>query len=99
MRIQLIHGVLGEDYKPWGAGDVRDASEGFARWLIARKKAKPAPEVGRRAEPPAVVADAAQAEADDSRSDYAVRSPAAAEQAVAAPRKSTGRAGRHRGGK
>jgi hypothetical protein len=62
MRIQLIHGVLGEDYKPWGAGDVRDASEGFARWLIARKKAKPAPEVVRRADPPAAVLDAAPGE-------------------------------------
>jgi hypothetical protein len=71
-------GVLGEDGALWLEGEVHEATPDFGRWLIARGRARIAPEVARRAEPPA---------------------PVAAEQEGAAPKRSTGRAGRRRGGK
>jgi hypothetical protein len=55
MRIQVMRGVIGTDGAAWLPGEIREASIGFARELIARGSAIPAPDVSTRAPEPAAV--------------------------------------------
>lgn len=47
MRVQMIYGVLGTDGETWDPDTIHEAGDAFGRWLIARKKARPAPALSR----------------------------------------------------
>ncbi len=42
-HVLMLRGTVGEDGTDWQIGETHLASPAFARWLVDRKKARPAP--------------------------------------------------------